>query len=89
MDLGVFETTCLVLFLVGALQKEISSVKDTKDKQIDELRQLSEQTQQSKQHEYEKKVINYTARIRSTTGGYIFSLFVSSHPGGGYSIWIP
>ena len=55
--MSYFETTCLVSFLVGVLQKEISNAKDTKDKQIDELRQLSEQTQQSKQHEYEKKVI--------------------------------
>ena len=42
---------------VGSMQKEINNLKETKDKQIDELKQLSEQSQQTRQHEYEKKVM--------------------------------
>ena len=45
------------IVLVGSMQKEINNLKETKDKQIVELKQLSERSQQTRQHEYEKKVM--------------------------------
>lgn len=46
----------VLLVSVQSLMKEAQVVKETKDKQIVELRKMAQETHESKKNEFEKKV---------------------------------
>ena len=50
-------------FLVQTIMKESQHLQDTKERQIQELRQMVEETNTTKKHEFEKKVGNWNSIV--------------------------